>query len=86
MQRYHTAVSAVGYDDKSGLLVIAGDTGRASSPGSSVSPGSSIAGTTTAAAFTVEGVTVSVWQLQERQLHLKFALGTPQVGLYVSAV
>jgi hypothetical protein len=33
------------------------------------------------AAFAREGVTVSVWQLQDRHLSLKFALGSPQVRL-----
>jgi len=75
MQRYHTSVSAIGYDDKSGLLVIAGDGGGSASRSSS---GSSVAGGVKAA-FAAEGVTVSVWQLQDRQLQHKFHEGSPQV-------
>lgn len=88
-QRYHAAVSAIGYDDKSGLLVIAGDSGSISSSPSS--QGSSSTGSSSganspvapSAAFAEEGVTVSVWQLQVRQLNLRFALGKPQVRGYL---
>jgi hypothetical protein len=87
LQRHHTAVSTIGYDDKSGLLVIAGDSGHVSSSSSSSTCGShassssgSSAAAAPAAAFAQEGVTVSVWHLQERELTLKFALGEPQVG------
>lgn len=86
LQRHHTAVSAIGYDDKSGLLVIAGDSGNFSSSGggsgsghAAGSSGSSSPSAAPAAAFAQEGVTVSVWHLQERELTLKFALGEPQV-------
>lgn len=96
LQRYHAAVSAIGYDDKSGLLVIAGDTGSISSSGNSPSSSSTSASSSSgsnvsspaaapSAAFAAEGVTVSVWQLQERQLSLRFALGSPQVGACFAA-
>lgn len=88
LQRYHTAVSAIGYDDKSGLLVIAGDSGsttsssRSSSSGGSQqssSSGAVNAAASPAAAFMEEGVTVSVWQLQDRQLNLRFSKGAAKV-------
>jgi hypothetical protein len=88
LQRYHTAVSAIGYDDKSGLLVIAGDSGNTTSSNRSSSSGGSQqssssgavnAAASPAAAFAEEGVTVSVWQLQDRQLNLRFSKGAPKV-------
>lgn len=78
---YHSSVSAIAYDDKSGLLLVAGDGSSSGSsaamPAASVAPGSG--GGDAAAAFAAEGVSVSVWQLRERQLQLKFALGAPKV-------
>jgi hypothetical protein len=86
LQRHHTAVSAIGYDDKSGLLVVAGDSGRISSSSALSSHSSSSSASAPAAAYAEQGVTVSVWQLQDRQLHLKFALGSPLVSLLLCAL
>ncbi|WIA15951.1 hypothetical protein OEZ85_012693 [Tetradesmus obliquus] len=83
VKRYHNSVRALGYDDKTGLVVLAGD-GSSSSSSSNLRRGSSSSssgqGLTSADAFAAEGVTVSAWQLQEQQLTLKFALGRPQAG------
>jgi hypothetical protein len=76
----------LGYDDKTGLVVIAGDgsgsssssLGYGSSGSSSSSSGQS--GLSSADVFAAEGVTVSAWQLREQELTLKFSLGRPQVG------
>lgn len=101
LQRQHTSVSAIGYDEKSGLLVVAGDSGAiaGSSSGGSAAGGSSGSSSGSASssrteaspadAFAAEGVTVSVWHLQQQgaeehqeqwQLKPRFALGTPQVN------
>jgi hypothetical protein len=80
LQRCHNSVRALGYDDKTGLVVVAGD--GSSSSSSSLGHGSSSSsghGLTSADAFAAEGVTVSAWQLREQELTLKFSLGKPQV-------
>jgi hypothetical protein len=81
LQWHHSSVSTIGYDDKSGLLVIAGDGhGGSSSSAQAASSGAVPAAAAAAAALAAEGVSVSVWQLRERQLQLRFALGAPQGG------
>lgn len=80
MQRFHTAVSAFGYDVKSGLLVIAGDSGiTASSSGGYSQDSTGDPPASPAAAFDHEGLTVSVWQLHEQELRPRFHLGKLQV-------
>jgi hypothetical protein len=81
LQRCHSAVRAIGYDDKSGLIIVAGDGGSSSSSSSSLQ--------TSADAFASEGATLSAWQLGRQQqqqqqqrydLQLKFSLGRPPGG------
>jgi hypothetical protein len=85
LQRCHNSVRALGYDDKTGLAVIAGDGSSSGSGGgsgfgsSSSSSSSGQRGLSSADAFAAEGVTVSAWQLREQELTLKFSLGKPQV-------
>jgi hypothetical protein len=82
LQRCHNSVRALGYDDKTGLVVVAGDGSSSSlSYGSSSSSSSSGQNVMSSVdAFAAEGVTVSAWQLREQELTLKFSLGKPQVG------
>ncbi|KAF6265994.1 hypothetical protein COO60DRAFT_637929 [Scenedesmus sp. NREL 46B-D3] len=79
MQRCHNSVRALGYDDKTGLVVVAGD-GSSNNSSLGYGSGSDQPCLPSADAFAAEGVTVSAWQLREQQLTLTFSLGRPQPG------